>query len=97
MRAHRAGRRLFREAQAVPERGFLYRTDLPVDGIPDDDVSRAVRDPAHVGVAGAVGRIAAGPGTKDCAATANLSGPRHAAVHSDGSTLLSPRAGLLQI
>ena len=34
MRADRAGRRVLREAQALSERGLLYRTDLSIHGIP---------------------------------------------------------------
>lgn len=40
----RAGRRVLRRAQALPERGLLHRPDLPGHGLPDRDVHRALRD-----------------------------------------------------
>ena len=46
--------RVLRQAQALPERGLLLGPDLPGDEVPDRDVLRAVRDPAHVGLARAV-------------------------------------------
>ena len=81
----------FVKPQAVSERGFLFRHDLPVDGIPGDDVSGAVCHSAHVGLDCPVGGNAAGPGTENCTSAADLFGPRYAVVHSDGATLLSHR------
>jgi citrate synthase len=42
-RGDRAGRRLLRRAQALPERRLLHRPDLQGDGLPDPDVHRALR------------------------------------------------------
>ena len=52
--AHRAGRRLLRQAEALPQRRFLFRHHLPGDGLPGRDVSGAVRHSAHSRLAGAV-------------------------------------------
>ena len=73
VRADRARGRLFRYAQALSERGFLHGPDLPIDGLPGDDVPCAVRDSAHVRMDRAVGRNAARPGAKNRAAAAGLS------------------------
>ena len=42
-RRSRADRRLLHRAQAVPQRRLLHRRDLPGDGLPHEDVHRAVR------------------------------------------------------
>ena len=42
-RGDRAGRRLLRLPQALPERRLLHRPDLQGDGLPDEDVHGAVR------------------------------------------------------
>ena len=73
----------FVKRKLYPERGLLYRPDLPVHGLSNDDVPRAFRDSAHVGLGGAMGRDASGSGAKDCAAAANLSWPRHALISSN--------------
>src|SRR5208282_5147151 len=70
------------EAEALPERGLLYGPDIPVDGIPGNDVPRAVRDPADVGMDRAVGRDAARPRAEDRAAAAGLSGRDQAELYT---------------
>src|SRR6202011_3803666 len=89
MRAHRPGRRLLCEAQALPQRGFLYGADLPVDGLPLDHVPGPVRHSTNVGLDRAVGRNAAGSGAKNCPSAANLPGPRHAPLRAHRPTQLS--------
>ena len=56
--AHRAAGRLLRQAQALPERRLLLGADLRGDGHPGRHVHGALRDPADVRLAGAVGRDA---------------------------------------
>ena len=73
----------FVKRQALSERGLLHRADLPVDGIPDDDVPGAVRDSADVWMDCAVGRDAAGSGAEDCTAAADLSGRGYAELFGD--------------
>ena len=53
-----ARRRVLHLPQAVPERRLLLRAHLPGDGLPPRDVPGAVRDPAHRGLVGALGRDA---------------------------------------
>ena len=43
-------RRLLHPAQALPERGLLHRPDLQGDGLPGEDVHRAVRDRPPAGL-----------------------------------------------
>ena len=73
-RAHRAAGRLLRLAQALSERRLLLRAHLPGDGLPHRHVPGALRDPAHVRLAGAVGRDAARSRHEDRAAAAGLHG-----------------------
>src|SRR5271157_2069988 len=96
MRTHRPRRRLLRQAQALSQRGLLYRAHLPVHGLSPDDVPGALRHSAHVRVARAVGRDAAGPRTEDRAAPADLSWPRYASIRAHRSTLLKRRANINQ-
>src|ERR1700758_2431700 len=90
MRADRPRRRIFRKAQAVSQRGLLYRLDLSIDGLPHDHVPGAFRDSADVRVGGAVGRDAAGFGAEDCAAAASLPGLRHTALPAYRSAGIVP-------
>ena len=57
--ANRAGRRLLRQAQAVSQRGLLFRDHLPGHGLHARDVYRAVCHSAHGGLAGPVAGNAA--------------------------------------
>ena len=59
MRAHRPGRRVFRQAQALSQRGFLHRPDLSIDGFPGDNVPGAFCDSANFRMDRAMGRNAA--------------------------------------
>ncbi len=94
VRTDRAGRRIFYQAQAVSQCGLLHRADLSVDGFPDDNVPRALCDPAYVGMGGAVGRNAAGSGTKNRAAASDLSGARYPLLSRNRPAQLSgPRIG----
>ena len=70
--AHRAGRRVLRQAQAVSQRGFLFGHHLPGDGIHAGRVYGAVRHSADGGLAGAVAGDATGSGAEDCAAATAL-------------------------
>ncbi len=81
-RADRPAGRVLRPAQALPERGLLLRPDLPGDRNSDRRLHGPLRDPAHVGVARAVGGAPGGPGGEDRAAAAGVSRPRRARVHS---------------
>ena len=83
--------RLLRHAQALSQRGLLYRADLPVHGLPGDHVPGAVRDSAHQRLDRAVGGDAARPRAEDRASAADLSRLRQAAVRADG-TALEPRS-----
>ena len=74
-------RRLLRLAQAVSERRLLHGADLPLDGVPDRFLHRAVRRRANRGLARAVGRDAERQGAEDRAPAADLHGLRRAAVH----------------
>ena len=58
-RTDRAAGRLLRLAQALSERGFLLGAHLPGDGLPHRHVPGALRHPAHIRLAGPVGRDAA--------------------------------------
>ena len=88
VRAHRAGGRLLRHAQAVSQRGFLYRADLPVDGLPGDHVPGAVRHSAHQRLDRAVGGDAARSRAENRASAAGVSGRRNAPVRPDGAALV---------
>ena len=55
-RGEGAGRRLLHRAQALPERRLLHRRDLPRDGLPDQDVHRAVRARPAAGLDRALAR-----------------------------------------
>ena len=81
-RADRARRRLLRHAQALPERRFLLRADLPGDGLPGRHVPRALRDSAHGRLAGAVGRDAARRRSEDRPAAPDLHRARSSATTS---------------
>ena len=70
--ADRAVGRLLHFAQALPERRFLHRADLPLDGVPGRLLHRAFRRGPDGGLAGAVGRDAARQGTEDRAAPPDL-------------------------
>src|SRR2546430_9718994 len=88
VRAHRSRRRILREAQALTKRGLLHWAHLPIDGFPDDHVSRPLRDSAHFRLDRAVGRDAPRPRAENCAPTADLSGARYASLRSDRSAEL---------
>src|SRR5690606_21950056 len=93
--ANRARGRVLRLAPAVPERRLLLRHHLPGDGVPRRDVPRAVRDPAHRGLARAVAGDADRPGAEDRAAAPGLHGPGPAGLRAAFRTLTSWRgAGL---
>ena len=57
--------RVLHRPQAVPERRLLLRPHLPGDGLPGRHVHGAVRHPAHVGLAGALGGAARRQGPED--------------------------------
>ena len=63
--AHRPGRRVLHQTQAVSERGFLLRHHVSGDGLPAGNVHRAVRHPAHGRLAGAVAGDDPGSGAED--------------------------------
>ena len=84
VRTHRPRRRILRQAQALSQRGLLYRPDLPVDGLPGNDVPGTVRDPAHHRMDRAVGRNAARSGAENLAATPGLSRLRSAELCGHG-------------
>ena len=71
-------------AQALSERGLLFRADLPGDGLPGRHVPGAVRDPAHRGLDRAVGGDAHRSGSEDCAAAPDLRRPDHARLRREG-------------
>ncbi len=75
-RAHRAAGRLFRQAKALPERRFLLRADLRGDGHPGGHVHGAVRHPANLRLACAVGGDADGSGDEDHTPATGLRRPR---------------------
>ena len=54
-RAHRAARRLLREAEALPECRLLFGHHLRGHGLSSEHVPRALRHPAHFGMGRAVG------------------------------------------
>ena len=58
-------RRLLRRAQALPERRLLHRPDLQGDGLPDQDVHRAVRPRPAARLDRPVARDDRGPGDQD--------------------------------
>ncbi len=66
--------RLLRHAKAVPERRLLLGADLSGDGVPDRDVSRALRHPAHRRLDRPVGGDVARSGAEDRAAPSDLYG-----------------------
>jgi len=72
LRAVRARGRVFREPQALSERGLLLGADLRGDGAPRGDVPGAVRDSPHGGLARAVARDVGGSRTKDRPTAADL-------------------------
>ena len=78
--ADRAGGRVLHQAEALPQRGLLFRPDLPGDGISDRLLHRAVCHRADAGLAGAVGGDAAGQGPEDRPAPADLHGIGGAAL-----------------
>ena len=59
MRAHRPGRRILRQAQALSQRRLLHWPDLSVHGLPGDDVPGPFRDSSHFRMDRAMGRNAA--------------------------------------
>ena len=63
--AHRAFRRVLHQAQALPQRGFLFRHHLPGHGLHPGPVHGAVRHPAHGRLAGAMAGAAARFGTEN--------------------------------
>src|SRR5262249_26036643 len=85
--------RVFRETQALSQRGFLYRPDLSIDGLPHLNVSGAFRDSAHVWLDRAVGGNAARSRAENRAAAPNLSGARHAQLRADRSKVVVRIAG----
>ncbi len=85
-RAHRAAGRVLREPEALPERGFLLRVDLPGDGLPDRDVPRALRDPAHGRLDGAVVGNARGSRAEDRPPAPDLHRPHRAGLREQGTT-----------
>src|SRR5258708_29255072 len=82
MRAHRVGGRLLCLAQALTQRGFLYRLDLSVHGLYGDHVSCALCDSAHQRLDRAMGRRAARSRTENRAPAPSLQGVRFAALCS---------------
>ena len=58
-------RRLLHRAQALPERRLLHRPDLQGDGLPDQDVHRAVRPRPAARLDRPVARDDRGPGDQD--------------------------------
>src|SRR5260370_8270647 len=95
MRTDRPRRRILRQAQALSQRGFLHRPDLSIDGFPDDHVSRTVRDSANFGLDRAVGRDAPRSRAENCAATPDLSWPRHPPFRSYRPTHLQKTVSTL--
>src|SRR6185295_19128721 len=79
----RAGGRLLRQAQALPERGLLLGPDLRGARDARRDVPRPVRDPAHERVDRAVARDDRGPGAEDRAPAPDLHGRPHARLRAD--------------
>ena len=69
-------------AQAVPERGFLHRADLPGAGLPPQDVHGYVRPRAVAGLDRPVARDDPGPRAQDRPPTPALRRPDRAQVPS---------------
>ncbi len=88
-RAHRAGGRVLRLAQALSERGLLFRTDLSGDGLPRGHVPGALRDPAHRRLDRAVGRDAHRSRPEDRPPAADLHRIRSEELRSQGKTSVS--------
>src|SRR5215467_7533850 len=82
MRTHRSRGRILRQAQALSQRGFLYGTDLSIDGLSHDHVSGSVRDSAHFRLDRAMAGNAARSRTKNRATAPGLSGSRYARLRS---------------
>ncbi|CAA9381383.1 MAG: Citrate synthase (si), partial [uncultured Nocardioides sp.] len=77
----RAGGRVLRQAQALPQRGLLLRPHLRGLPVPARDVHRPLRDRPHAGLAGAVARAGPGQGPEDRASQADLHRRPRADVH----------------
>src|SRR5690349_9226911 len=90
MRAHCSRRRLLRVAKALSQCGFLYRLDLPVDGLSCDHVPGAVCNSAHQWLDGAVGRRLARSRAEDCAPAPGVLGLRLAALRAARYERLGP-------
>ena len=73
---------VLRRSQALPQRRLLLGPDLPGDGLPRRHVHRAVRDPAHGRMAGALAGVARRQGAEDLAPTPVVHGSRRPATTS---------------
>ena len=76
----------FISRKLYPNVDFYSGDHLPGDGLSDDDVPGAVRDSAHLGMDGAVGRDGARSGAEDRAAAPGLHRRSDAALYADKFT-----------
>src|SRR5204862_2030174 len=94
--AHRPAGRLFREPEAVPERGLLFGDHLRSHEIPDGHVSRAICHRPDAGVAGTVAGDAARQGAAHRSAAANLLWALEAGLRSDRKKKLASRRNVTE-
>ena len=92
---HRARGRVLHQAEALSQRRFLHRPDLPIHGLPRDHVSGAVRDSAYFRVDCAVGGNAARSRTEDRAAAPGLHRIRFAQLYPGRPPELKSFAAML--
>jgi citrate synthase len=85
-RADRPGGRLFREAEALPERRLLLRDHLRGHGLPDRLLHGPIHHSPDVWVAGPVAGDDHGSGAEDCTAAADLHGRGHPRLRAHGKT-----------
>ena len=77
----------FIDRKLYPNVDFYSGPDLPGDGVPGRHVHGAVRDPAHVGVAGPLGRAARRQGPEDLPAAAVVHRRRRARLRQGGRSV----------
>src|SRR5207245_2790126 len=86
----RAAGRLLHHAEALSERGFLFRPHLSGDGLSRRDVLGPLCDPANGGLDRPVGRNAPRSRAEDRAAPADLHGRADARLRSARATPVIP-------